>query len=243
MGGLLKLRPAGPRLCKRVKNIPFSPPRGAVDALRIVCCLIAASGPLGAQWKRHYSEYFPHHNFTFGVGAAEPKSELASYYVNRPGISIGYGYRFMRYLQADTGFDMVFGAAHVKDYLETGIGPLRIRDRQFFVPFGGRAILPLAGGRLLISGGGGGAYMRYAELLHQPSYDFKIDCPVCLTRDGWGYYALADVSGFVDRGQHFRVGVQAKSYRGHTEGDSLGGVPVRTKDQWLNILGTIGFSF
>jgi len=177
------------------------------------------------------------------VGAADPKSDLSPYYAIKPAIAIGYGYRFLRYLQADVGLDMVFGAAHVRDYLNTGFGPLRIKDRQYFVPFGGRAILPLAHGRLLISGGGGGAYMRYAELLHQPSYSYRVDCPVCLSRDGWGYYALADVTGFLDRGQHFRVGVQAKSYRGDTEGDSLGGVPVRTNDHWLNILGILGFSF
>ncbi|HVX65117.1 MAG TPA: hypothetical protein VHA11_00870, partial [Bryobacteraceae bacterium] len=190
-----------------------------------------------------YSEYFPHHNFTFGMGGASPKADLSSYYVNRPLISAGYGYRFQRYLQADAGFDMVFGAAHVRDYLDTTLGPLRIRDRQFFVPFGGRAILPLFDGRVLISGGGGGAYMRYAELLHQPGDYYRVDCPVCLTRDGWGHYALGEVSGFLDRGQHFRVGFQAKSYRGHTDGDSLGGVPTHTKDQWLFLMGTVGFSF
>jgi hypothetical protein len=212
--------------------------------LRAACCLLASSALLPAQWHPQYQEYYPHHNFTFGVGVAEPKADLGSYYVNRPGITIGYGYRFDRYFQADLGLDMVFGAAHVRDYLNTDFGPLRIRDRQFFVPFGGRAILPLIHGRLLISGGGGGAYLRYAELLHQPSYYFKIDCPVCVTRDGWAYYALTDVSGFLDHNQHFRVGVTAKSYRGHTSGDSLAGVPaVKTKDRWLDILGNVGFSF
>jgi hypothetical protein len=211
--------------------------------LRTACCLLAAGALLPAQWHPQYQEYYPHHNFTFGMGAAKPSADLGSYYVNRPGIAIGYGYRFDRYFQADLGLDMVFGAAHVQDYLDTSLGPLRIRDRQFFVPLGGRAILPLAGGRLLISGGGGGAYLRYAELLRQPSSYYKVDCPVCLTRDGWGTYALGDISGFVDRNQHFRIGVQAKQYRAHTSGDSLGGVPTRTRDRWLDLLGTVGFSF
>ena len=67
---------------------------------------------------------------------------------------------------------------------------------------------------------------------------------MCVTRDGWGYYALAETSWFLDRDQHFRIGVQAKAVRGHTTGPSLGGIPaVETKDHWQNILGLFGFSF
>jgi hypothetical protein len=205
--------------------------------------LLASAGLASAQPHLWHSNFYPHHNFTFALGDAKPKGDLAPYFVQRPIISAGYGYRFHRYFQADVGLDVVFGAAHVEDYLETDFGPLRIRDRQFFVPFGGRAILPVFDGRLLISGGGGGAYMRYSELLRQPASDFRIDCPVCLSRDGWGYYALADVSFYLDRDQHFRLGAVAKTYRGHTEGESISGVPARTKDRWLNILGQVGFSF
>jgi len=184
------------------------------------------------------------HNFTFGAGVAQPRGELRGLFVDRPGISFGYGYRFSRYFQFDAGFETVFGAAEVHDYLNTGLGPLRIRDRQFLVPVGGRAILPLAAGRLLISGGGGGAYLRYSELLRQPGDYFHIDCPVCSSRDGWAYYGLAEISVAVDRGQHFRVGAVTKVYRGHTEGDPLAAVPgVRTRDHWINTYGQFGFSF
>jgi hypothetical protein len=53
--------------------------------------------------------------------------------------------------QADFGFDTAFGAAGVNDYLETGLGYRRIRDYQYFVPFGGRAILPFASERFHIA--------------------------------------------------------------------------------------------
>jgi hypothetical protein len=205
---------------------------------RLIIAILAAPLVLAAQ------SYYPHHNFTVGLGGALPRGDLGRLFMDRPGLSIGYGYRFQRYFQADVGFETVFGAADIHDYLETGIGPLRIRDFQFFVPFGGRAILPLAQGRLLLSGGGGGAYMRYSELLRQPAEDFHIDCPVCSSRDGWGYYALADVSVFVDRSQHIRVGAVYKVYRGHTEGRPFGAVPGgRTYDCWTNIQGLVGFSF
>lgn len=200
--------------------------------------LLALAAVLPAQ------EYYPRHNLTFGLGAAQPRADLKGLLQDSPGISFGYGYRFQRYFQADAGFETVFGAADVRDYLNTGFGPLRIKDYQFFIPFGGRAILPLIGGRLLFSGGGGGAYLRYTELLHQPSYYWNIDCPVCTSRSGWGYYALVDISAFLDRTQHFRVGAVSKVYRGHTDGDPLAAVPgFRTRDHWVNIMGQVGFSF
>lgn len=222
----MKLVPALARLKLRVK-----PTILALAILAVPADLLAQSD-------------YPHHNLTFGVGAAQPRGELNGLFLNRPGISVGYSYRFQRYFQVDAGFETVFGSADVHDYLDTGIGPLRIRDYQFFFPFGGRAILPLARGRLLLSGGGGGAYMRYSELLHQPSEDFHLDCPVCSTRDGWGYYALAAVSAYFDRAQHFSLGVTSRIYRGHTQGDALAAVPaIRTRDHWINTYAQFGFSF
>jgi len=189
-------------------------------------------------------QYYPRHNFTLGVGGASPRGALRDLFRTRPAIAVSYGYRFLPYLQAEAGLDTVFGAGGVRDFLETSFGPIRIRDFQFLVPFGGRAILPVFRGRLLLFGGGGGAYLRYTELLRQPSSYFRIDCPVCGSRSGWGYYALSGFNGFLDRGRHFRSGITVKVYRGHTEGDPLGFVPgVRTRDRWLQIFGELGFSF
>ncbi|HOK46674.1 MAG TPA: hypothetical protein PLA43_07140 [Bryobacteraceae bacterium] len=200
--------------------------------------LAAVAGVAAAQ------DYYPRHNFTFGVGAAQPRADLNGLFKNSPGISFSYGYRFARNFQADAGFETVFGAADVRDFLNTEFGPVLIKDYQYFVPLGGRAILPLIGGRLLFSGGGGGAYMRYSERLRQPSDFFRIACPVCTSRSGWGYYALVDISTFVDNSQHFRVGVVSKVYRGHTNGEPLAALPgVRTRDHWVNIMGQVGFSF
>ena len=86
--------------------------------------------------------------------------------------------------------------------------------------------------------------MRYAELLRQPSSYFRIQCPACNSRGGWGYYALANASLALDRAQHFRLGITTKSYRGHTRGDTLGAVPgLETKDRWLNLFLELGFAF
>lgn len=204
--------------------------------LRYLPLLWCVSAPLQAQ------NGFPHHNITLGVGGAAPQGELSTFMQSSPGVSIGYGYRFWRYFQADAGIDILFGAARIRDFLNTDIGGFRIKDREYFVPLGGRVVVPLAGGRVLLNTGGGGLYMRYNERISQPSTYFRVDCPVCTKRSGWGYYAQAGVDYFF--AYNFRLGVMTRFYRGHTEGDPLGPVPgIRTRDRWVNTMAQFGFSF
>ncbi len=178
------------------------------------------------------------------LGGATPHHDLRPFFNSDLVVGGSFGYRFHRYFQADVGYDVVFGAAGVEDYLNTGIGAVRIRDRQYFVPFGGRAILPFADGKVLLYGGGGGAYMRYSETLKQPSDEFTIECPYCQSRDGWGYYAVAGISYALNYDQNFRVGFLTKTYRGNTEGQGLGTLPGRkTKDAWVNYMGEFSFCF
>lgn len=189
-------------------------------------------------------EWYPRHNFSIGAGFARPRGDIGRALDDAPAFNVSYGYRFHRNFQADIGFDTAFGAAGINDFLDTGLGYRRIRDYQFFVPFGGRAILPIANERFQISGGMGGAYLRYAERISQPSDYYRVDCPPCAARSGWGYYGLVNTSAFLDSGRHFRVGVTAKMYRAHTDGEPLGDVPpFRTKDRWLMIGGEFGISF
>ena len=181
---------------------------------------------------------------TGGGGGAIPAGDIESYMDTAPAMTVSYGRRFNRYLQADVGFDTVFRAANVEYYLNTGYGYVEVRDREYFVPFGGRLVLPVAGERFLLSGGGGGAYIRYQESLRQPSSYYRYDCPPCTARDGWGWYALANASVALDRGQHFRFGVTAKRYQVTTEGEPVGSVPaLKTKDRWLQIYAEFSFAF
>ena len=205
--------------------------------MRALLLLAAAASLLAQSWR-------PKNNFSVGVGAGRPREDLARPFGDSPGMSLAYGRRFHRYLQADVGLDTVFGAAKVRDFLETPFGDRRIRDYQFLIPFGARAILPLEGGRFLISGGGGGVHMRYTELVSQPSNYFQIDCRVCSSRSGWGYYGLAAATVALDRYQRFRFGVTSKIYQGHTDGDPLGLAPgFRTRDRWVTVFGEFGFNF
>ena len=200
--------------------------------------VVAVVMPLAAQTR------YPKHNFTVGAGASLPGGELTGRFSNRPGISVGYGYRLLNYLQVDGGLDTVFGAAGVRDFLQTDMGYVRIRDFQWLIPFGGRLILPVRGGRLLLSAGGGGAYMRYSERLQQPSSYYHFGCPNCNSRSGWGNYALVGGSVALDHYQRFRVGVTSKFYRGHTDGAAVGALPAaETLDRWINLFADFTVTF
>jgi hypothetical protein len=86
--------------------------------------------------------------------------------------------------------------------------------------------------------------MRYQERLRQPSDYYRLDCPVCASRDGWGWYGTVGASLALDRYQHFRLGAGSRVYRGHTSGDALGDVPgLKTRDHWVNVFGELTFSF
>lgn len=190
------------------------------------------------------AQSYTKHNFTVGLGAGLPGAELGGLFDNSPGVSVGYGYRLHPNFQLDGGLDVLFGAAGVRDFLQTEFGYLRIRDYQYLIPFGGRVILPVAEGRLLLSAGAGGAHMRYSERLSQPSDYYRFNCPTCTARNGWGYYGLVGGSYALDRYQRFRIGVTTKVYRGHTEGQPLGQLSgVRTRDRWINLFGDFSICF
>ncbi|MCC7153882.1 MAG: hypothetical protein IT161_04850 [Bryobacterales bacterium] len=191
------------------------------------------------------AQSFQRHHFTGGLGIAIPKDDLHAFYQNAFSWTFSYGYRPLRYLQLDAGMDSSYLAADVEDYYNSpAFGPIRIRDFQYFFPYGARAILPLAKGRFELYGGAGGAYLWYVESLRQPSYYYRVDCPVCNSRSGPGWYAMAGGDFALDQRGNFRLGAVTRMYRGHTEGRAVGTLPpVRTKDRWLNAYVTFTFAF
>ncbi len=187
---------------------------------------------------------FPRHHVAFGAGAALPGGDLAAPFKTSGAITAGYGYRVYRNLQADIGLDTAFGAGRVRDFLVSDYGYLRIRDFEWMVPFGARLVLPLKEGKVEISGGGGGAYMRYSERLRQISSYYRFECPYCEARSGWGTYGLVSGSVGLDRYNTFRIGVTAKVYRGHTDGGTIGSLENgRTLDRWINTFAVFSVSF
>ena len=210
-----------------------------VGIMRALLVLVVLAAPLAAQTG------YRKHSLRLSMGAGLPRADLKPFFEDSFNLGFGYGYRFHRNFQADIGLDTVFYAARVEDYYQTQYGELRIRDKQYLVPFGGRAIVPLGGERVLFYGGGGGTYMRYQESIRQPFGDYyRFDCPVCRSRSGWGYYAVLGVSFSLDRSGHLRLGAGSRVYRGETSGDALGALPpIRTQDRWLTTMGEFTLSF
>jgi len=206
---------------------------------RIGFVLLAGLIMSGSAWGQHY---WRKHNFTVGGGGGIPRGELRTLETS-PVFRVGYGYRFHPNFQADVGLDTVFHAANVRDFFESQVGDLRIKDYQYMLPMGGRAIIPL--GRVMLYGGGGGVWLRYQESIRQPfGESFRIDCRVCRSRSGWGYYGLLGASVALDRYQNFRLGFSSRVVQGDTSGDSFGPLPAfRTADRWINTALEFTFSF
>jgi hypothetical protein len=180
-------------------------------------------------------------NITLGLGAGLPRKDLSPGYQPAVNLTVGYGYRPIKYFQADGGFETMFRAARINDFVESDFGFLRIRDSQYFVPMGGRAILPIESANLEIYGGGGLVYMNYREQLQQPSPQFRLQCPDCRRRGGWGHYFTAGTDYYFN--DLFKIGAQARVYNGNTEGDNLGNLPFRTNDRWLQFTVNFGVTF
>ncbi len=206
----------------------------------VAVCLLTLT-PVFAQYgfRRNY--------ITAGAGGGVPGGELVGSLNTSPVVRVSYGYRFHRLFQADLGFDTVFHAANVRDFVSTEFGDLRIKDYQFMVPMGGRAVIPVFRNKLLLYAGGGGAYLRYQERIRQPfgsSSYYRLDCPACRERSGWGYYGLLGMSYALDRSQHLRIGFTSRVYRANMSGDAFGPLPaVQTRDQWVNTAAEFTFSF
>ena len=203
---------------------------------------LAANGLVYGQgnWQRDFRK----HHVSVGLGAASPGGDLKNYYKTAFAWSVAYGFRPIKWLQADFGYDGAYNGAGVNDYQESGYGPLRIRDHQTFIPLGGRVVLPLARGRVELYGGGGAVYARYSESLSQPDEYTKIGCPSCRARDGLGYYAMVGGTVAMDASQRFRLGVIARAYRLETAGAIIGALPSsRTADRWMTTYLTFSASF
>lgn len=156
---------------------------------------------------------------------------------------VNFGYRFNRYLQADIGFDLAGGAANVNRTINTTGGTRSVGDDEFFLPLGGRVVLPLAKERAMISAGGGLAYLRYSEAARGAGNEIVI-CSSCDARSGFGAYEMFQVKFLVDRQRHIGLGVTAKFFQGETSGGRLGtALPSPSKDRWRILSGTISFHF
>ena len=205
--------------------------------MSVLCCTLAVSGVAFSQ------EDFHRNNITAGVGPAIPVGNTTDYLSTAPLVSVGYGYRFDRWFQAEAGFQAAFGAANNQNAEETELGPVQGGDHEFMVPLGGRIYIPQPFKRFETSVGGGAIYLHYSETVSSNGGEFSLGCYSCTSRGGWGGYGLATVDYFLDENHNFRVGTTFEFISGSTNGQAVGNIPsIRTTDHWANLIFEFGFS-
>ncbi len=189
------------------------------------------------------SDDFHKNNIIVDLGAAVPMGSATNYLGAAPLVSVGYGYRFNKWFQADAGFQVAFGAAHNQNAVQTDLGPVQGGDHEYMIPLGGRIFIPTPFKRIEVSAGGGAAYLHYSETAPSNGY-YQNNCYTCTSRGGWGAYGLGNVSYFLDENRNFHVGMTYEFIAASTNGQSVGNIPAnKTTDHWSNIMVEFGFSF
>ena len=203
----------------------------------ITACLFASSVLFGQ------NSDFHRHNIVAGLGPAVPIGSATNYLGPAAFVKLGYGYRFNRYLQADAGLQLAFGAANNQNAVVTDFGQVQGGDHEFMIPLGGRVIAPLPFQRIEVSVGGGAMYLHYSETAPSNGY-YSPSCYSCTSRGGWGGYGLGNVSYFLDDNKNFRVGATFQFVSAATNGQAVGNVPaIKTTDHWVTLAFEFGLSF
>ena len=156
-----------------------------------------------------------------------------AYDVNKPNatqtpsitsLGVRYGYRFRKYLEVEAGVVIGLNPANEIRGANYDFVP---SDRFIWVPFGLRAVLPLAHGRIELSAGGGGLYEKYS--VSSPESRFGL-----VPRQGWGGYASARAAVAVDHRRRFWLGVTPRLMVAN---------PPYARDRWFVLTGDIGLRF
>jgi hypothetical protein len=113
-----------------------------------------------------------------------------------PNAGFSYAYRLLPHLDLEACVDT---ALSLGSEARGASYDFKADDRLIWVPFGVRGVLPLRGGRVELSAGGGGAHEKYSVGNPAQSVGF-------VSRDGWGGYAVLGAAFALDRARHFWVG-------------------------------------
>ncbi len=115
------------------------------------------------------------------VGAVFPQGEMRQWYWRNPDgsrqrlfkpVFLGgthLGYRPIRYVQIDAGFDLGLNVTGKRRVSVSRFGENDLADLILLLPLGARGVAPLFDQRLLISGGGGGSWVTNVQYRGQPN--------------------------------------------------------------------------
>lgn len=177
---------------------------------RILCAALIAM-PLFAQDYNRKS-------LSVGVGGAIPDVNGAM--DGGIAVSLNFGYRFTRYIQADIGFQSSFNKDYRDYYPKSGAGSGT--TTEFFVPAGGRIVIPVWNGRIEPSFGLGGVY----------AYDKGENYG---NNHQGGVYGLGGITYALDSHRRHRVGVTVRYINIMSAG--------RPHPEWVNVMGEYTYSW
>jgi len=147
-----------------------------------------------------------------------------------------FGYRPIRYAQIDAGLELGVSAVGRRTISLVSFETGEYDDFIFFLPLGGRAVIPLASERLLLSIGGGGVYVNNIEISDSGVTDAE--------RSGWGAYGLGQVLFVFGESRRIGVGFTSRWTRVHLSRGFLPGYgSARIADQWLFLGATLSIRF
>lgn len=163
------------------------------------------------------AQIFNSHSLTIGIGSAAPSGSTAL--DTGTALKFGYGHRFTRFLQFDTEFETSFNKDFRNYNPRSGSG--LTTTTEYFVPIGGRVVVPVWHDRLAPSAGVGGVY----------SYDKgrQID------QHQGGVYGLGGISYAIDSRHKHRAGVSVRYMNMMSAG--------RPHPQWVNVFGEYTYSW
>jgi hypothetical protein len=152
-----------------------------------------------------------------GIGRAIPAGQSA--FDSGTLIGINFARRYTRNIQGDLGLQTSFNTDYRRFVPGTGAG--LTTNTTYFVPVGGRIVVPVWDGRMEPSFGLGGVYVydqRAVNSHHQG-----------------GAYGLAGVNYAVDSLQRHRVGITVRYFNIMSAG--------RPHPQWVNVSGEYSYSW
>jgi hypothetical protein len=165
--------------------------------------LALLSLPLAAQ------NFFPS-SISVGIGRAVPAGLTP--FDSGTLIGINFAHRYTRHIQADLAFQTAFNTDYRRYLPGTGAG--LTTTTTYFVPLGGRILIPLLEGRIEPSFGLGGVYLYDQRSLGRHHQG--------------GAYGLAGFTYAVDSMQRHRVGVTVRYINVMSAG--------RPHPQWVNVM-------
>ena len=140
-----------------------------------------------------------------------------------------FGYRPIRYFQIDAGFELGANVVGTRTDNIYGSETHEYRNLILFLPVGGRAVLPLVSEHLLLSIGGGGAYLNSFEY---SDINWEIG-----SREGWGVYGIGQVLYVFGESRRIGAGFTSRWYRAHLSSGVLPGLKVL--DNWISLGATL----